>query len=515
MDISRRNVLLQGAVVGAGVIASNVSGIEALAQGQPPERQSLEGLAWNDPIIATYRDAVGIMKQKADSDIFSWVNLSSIHGSDPDTYHYCPHGNWYFLPWHRAFVVTYERIIRNLTSNNAFAMPYWDWTSHPTMPDVFLHPTTPDGKPNALYVNDQGFGMTWTRTWPPQQPMPVSQVGPAVLQSILNSTDYEDFGTSRPNGQNSLDPSWVLDGSGAQGVLEGNAHNNTHNNIGGWMPSAASPRDPIFFMHHSNIDRIWALWNSLGNSNSPDPLWNNMVFTNNFYNTDGSFFSPQVSDLFVPESLGYTYGLAAPVASAQSPKLVALQARLTTLRATPAANSAGVRTYTAAVQASATAAKPLDVPIDVDPALLQSVVRRKPVGSGTEFLNFAAAREVRASGTRALAFIRNVAVTNPQTTEFRIFLDYDGLSPTTPVTDKHYVGSFGVFFHGSHGGHGGAAVNPSFVVDLTNAIQSVYGSALPANGRIKLQIQPVSNRPNVEQAGTATPSRIEVAFLTS
>jgi hypothetical protein len=54
---------------------------------------------------------------------------------------------------------------------------------------------------------------------------------------------------------------WIVSGGGVQGTLEALPHNQVHNSIGGWMPTPASPRDPIFFMHHCNIDRIWAVWN--------------------------------------------------------------------------------------------------------------------------------------------------------------------------------------------------------------------------------------------------------------
>src|SRR4029077_11740171 len=221
-----------------------------------------------------------------------------------------------------------------------------------------------------------------------------------VLQQILNSDDYEEFGTSRPKGQNNTNPSWVLKRTGMQGVLEGTAHNNVHTNIGGWMPSASSPRDPIFFMHHCNIDRIWAVWNSLpGNENSPDPLWRNMTFTNNFLNTDGSSWSPKVTDLFDPMSLGYTYGLSTPVAAVGStPSLVAMRNTLATVWAAPApANAQGVKSFTATPPGNAvgTAAAPLAVAVNVDPALLASVARRTAVPSGTELMNFAAAREQR------------------------------------------------------------------------------------------------------------------------
>jgi len=514
MTVSRRSVLLQGGVFGAGMIAASMPGIEALAQGQPPERRSLEGLAWNDPIVATYRDGVGILKQKAATDKLSWAGLSTIHGTDPDTYHFCPHGNWYFLPWHRAFLLMYERIIRDVTKNKDFAMPFWDWTANPTMPQVFLTPKTPDGKTNWLFVNDKDFGQTWKRTWPNKKPMPADQVGSAVLQQILQSTDYEEFGTSRPAGQNNVDQSWIVDeNSGNQGVLEGLAHNMVHNNIGGWMPSASSSRDPIFFMHHSNIDRIWALWNSLGNQNSSDPLWNDMQIQNNFLNPDGSFYSPKVSELYVPEDLGYTYNLGPQMSFEQPATVMALHTNLRAVRAQgPLPATAQVKKFSAPAQGAATAGKPLTIAVDVDPALVTQVARRTPVSSGRALLSAAAVREQRASGTRAVAFVRDVAVTGPRQTEFRVFLDAPEITPQTSTSDPHYVGSFGVIVHGAEG-HANHA-NPSFAVDLTMAIQRVYGSVPQAGGRLSLQIQPVPSG-DTKQAGTAKPSRVEVAFVTS
>jgi tyrosinase len=517
MSLSRRRVMVRGAVIGAGLVSSTTPLFKALAAGQPPLRRTLEGLAWNDPIVSTYRDAVAQMKLKPASDKASWVSLAAIHGSSPNAYHFCPHGNWYFLPWHRAYTLTYERFIRSLTKNDDFALPFWDWTHNPTMPEVFLTPTTPDGKKNALYVNDQDFGQSWKRTWPPAQPMPPQYVGQPILDDILGSTDYEEFGTSRPRGQNNLDPKWVTTRTGAQGTLERLPHNMVHNSIGGWMPSALSPRDPIFFMHHCNIDRIWAVWNSLGNANSSESLWKDMQFTNNFVNVDGSSYSPKVSDLFVPEDLGYTYGLRPAVSSlTASPNLVTLKSKLTTLFAASApVNAGGIKTYAAAVtgQPAGTAAQPLAVSLNVDPALVAAVAKRTPVPSGSELLNFALAREQRATGPRVLAFVRDVMVTQPENTEYRVFLNRTDLNPQVPVTDANYVGSFGIFVHGEHGGdHGGQA--PSFLLDLTRTVQRVYGSGLPTPGALKLQFLPVPTRPNV-RAGTITPGSIEIAFVDS
>jgi tyrosinase len=512
MTTTRRKLLVHGSVIGAGIIAGNLPGITALAQGQPPRRRSLQGLAWNDPIVATYRDAVGLMKQMPNAQQFSWVNLAKVHGTDPDTYHFCPHGNWYFLPWHRAYTAMYERIVRHLAKNDDFAMPFWDWTANPLMPEVFLTPKTPNGKPNWLYVSDKG----WQRTWPSKKPMPPEIVGSAVLKAILSATAYEEFGTSRPRGQNSLDLSWITTRTGAQNELEGTAHNLVHNNIGGWMPSASSPRDPIFFMHHCNIDRIWAVWN-LHNPNSPDKLWTDMPFTRNFFNADGSSWSPKVSDLYLPEELGYTYGLSSLAIAAGTsapPKVVALRDKLTTLFAAPtleAARAAGITTVSVTNSVAATPDRPLDIAMAVPDEALVAVGQNPPLGSGTEMMNFTAAQEQAASGTRAIAFIRDVTVTNPQTTMYRVFIDQDNLSAATPITDPHYVGTFGVFDHGSHTGHAA----PTFALDLTSAIQRVYGPIRSPTGRIRIQILPVPGGSGKTGAGTATPSRVEVTFISA
>jgi tyrosinase len=240
-----------------------------------------------------------------------------------------------------------------------------------------------------------------------------------------------------------------------------------------------------------------------------------MTFTNNFYHPDGSSYSPKVSDLFVPENLGYTYGLAAPPASAAaSPNLVALRQSLSTIRKTPAAPAANVKTFsaTAAGQAGG-AGKPLTVSVNVDPGLIASVVARRPVPSGAEFLNFAAAREQHASGPRVLGFLRDVSVTQPQDTIYRVFLDHPGLTAAVPITDPSYVGSFGIFVHreGGHGRHG-QDVKPSFVFDLTTAVQQVFSTGAPPAKALNLQILPVPNRPNAI-VGTIVSSRAEIAFV--
>ena len=67
-----------------------------------------------------------------------------------------------------------------------------------------------------------------------------------------------------------------------------------------------SPLDPIFWLHHANIDRLWSLWNRRV-ANPTDGAWLNHTFTNNFVNPDGTPESPVVKSLLSTRQLGYRY----------------------------------------------------------------------------------------------------------------------------------------------------------------------------------------------------------------
>src|SRR6516225_10922127 len=130
MTVSRRKVVVQGCVIGAGFIATNISGVVALAQAQqPPVRRSLSTMPLNDPILEAWRDGVRQLKERPASNRVSWASFAAIHGNN-NGFRLCPHGNWYFLPWHRAYLLMYERTVRQLTGHTEFALPYWDWTTN-------------------------------------------------------------------------------------------------------------------------------------------------------------------------------------------------------------------------------------------------------------------------------------------------------------------------------------------------------------------------------------------------
>jgi len=75
--------------------------------------------------------------------------------------------------------------------------------------------------------------------------------------------------------------------NGATGDLEMQPHNVVHSALGGLMgdPDTAA-QDPIFWLHHANIDRLWNQWIQQGGRADPtDAAWLNTTFT--FYDEAG------------------------------------------------------------------------------------------------------------------------------------------------------------------------------------------------------------------------------------
>jgi tyrosinase len=318
--------------------------------------------------------------------------------------------------------------------------------------------------------------------------------------------------------QNNLDQSWInCEMCGVKGTLEATPHDLVHGFVGGLMGDSRSARDPLFMMHHCNIDRIWWMWNQGGQFDSPDPLWTDMTFQNNFFNPDGTPYSPKVTDLLTPEPLGYTYvqTLAPVVTLTVTPATLAQVDKFRSLYTAPnlaTAKPAGISTYVATNTQAATPTKYLEVPVDVDVNALTLVARRASLPSGFATLSLASARIEYLSGPRAFAFLRDIDYGQQENTEYRVFINCDYLSAVTPATDRHYVGSFGFF--GPPGGHGGKeGKKPSIAVDLTAAIGRVYGSATASPGSLRVQIQPAALRPKDKVAGTAAPARVEIAVV--
>jgi tyrosinase len=89
------------------------------------------------------------------------------------------------------------------------------------------------------------------------------------------------------------------------GAVELNPHNVVHGLVGGDMAGFQSPLDPLFWIHHCNIDRLWETWLSLGHSNPVDRAWLDTSFE--FPDPEQQRRTLKVSDVLPASTAGYAY----------------------------------------------------------------------------------------------------------------------------------------------------------------------------------------------------------------
>ncbi len=466
-SLDRRTILKTG---GALALASALPS-EASAQAVKL-RPNISSLTPNDPILVSYRTAINAMKALPQSDPRNWTRQAQIHQGNNVVR--CPHGNWYFLPWHRAYLLAFERICRQLSGNQNFALPYWDWTANPQLPAAFAAPTF-NGQPNALFNNTRS-SQTVT--------IPANIAGAQVISNILAETTFEIFASSRPNGQNNTAQQWQI-AFGLQGPLKSGPHNNVHGRISGNMGTFMSPLDPIFWLHHCNIDRLWDRWNRMGRANTNDPLWRNFAFNNQFVVPSGNASAPfntPVSGLLNIQQLGYRYTLPIFV-----PPNILVARRAVDLRGlTRVAPVAG---QLESVQVTTTEVarinQPLTLDVKLSPTQAAALKKIQLVSPAPE-----SARPVQAEG-RVLAVIRGVETPANGNTEVRVFVNAPEANAQTSTQDRHYAGSFTFFgSSGDQAGHAGHQ-GQDYLFDLTETVRRLRTGDTDVTNEIKVQLVPV------------------------
>ena len=429
LDYAARRHFLKtlGAVSLAGAASFTLGGCEPLLRAirERPTRRDLATLSSTDSDIVTYKAAVSAMKALPSSDPRNWQRQADIHQN------FCPHGNWFFLPWHRAYLLYFEAICRELTGNNRFALPYWNWTCNRTIPSVFQ-----GGSGNPLFVSGRNAS--------PPAALADANVGPNVIDQILDETNFVLFASGQATSQRG--------GPSVYGPLEGNPHNTIHGFVGGVMGGFQSPLDPLFWTHHNMIDRIWYEWNAVrGNANTNDPVWVNYEYTGNFVNASGAAVNVKTGILLLAPLLSYQFD-DSPITSCGIARLS--RAKLDTvalrrfLEEGAPANIKPLRTFQLA--------ETLQVPVG---GTLSRVLRvREPAITATT-----------SEDTRVL--IRVAGVKQPPTGDFfvRVFINKPEASVRTPTTDPHYAGSFAFFADHSSHGHGDG--DASFLIDATKTIE--------------------------------------------
>jgi tyrosinase len=123
-----------------------------------------------------------------------------------------------FLAWHRRYLAELEKRLRRAVPG--ITVPYWDWT-------VDRQPPAP--------LSDPALLSSWSVTR--------GSFNAAILPTPQDVTD-----TLQLPGFQAFQ-SWLEQ-----------LHGSVHNAVGGTMASSSSPADPIFWLHHANVDRLWSVW---------------------------------------------------------------------------------------------------------------------------------------------------------------------------------------------------------------------------------------------------------------
>lgn len=263
------------------------------------------GGKWN-PTILWYAKGVHSLQQRSITDPTSWQFLGAMHGFHPVVWQQfgiitattalphanvqakyweqCQHQSWYFLPWHRGYVYAFEEIVRSaivsLGGPADWALPYWNYSaadvpSARVLPEEFAEAKLPDGSDNPLFVLRR-FG----------DGMPITIDAPSVALTALDDSIFTGGGTDIPPGFGG--PETIFhhgpESETTNGGLESLPHNNIHGAIGGAAPGAnpnqwwnlglmsmpiTAGLDPIFWLHHANIDRLWTIWSAMPGHANP------------------------------------------------------------------------------------------------------------------------------------------------------------------------------------------------------------------------------------------------------
>ena len=259
-----------------GSVTPPFSGVPALA---PFVRQNVDALSAGQ--IASLRHGIQVMMSRSSTDPTSYRFQANIHGTydspvtpnEKASWNQCEHGSFYFLAWHRMYLYFFDRILRAASADPNLVLPYWDWTNpnERTLPVAFRQPNDPS---NPLFVPSPG------------RPSALDDGAASLSADTVDDSEafadhsYEVGGTFGYGfGGGATAPMQFSD---AYGDLEMQPHNVVHSALGGLMgdPLKAA-QDPIFWLHHANIDRLGNRWIQEGGGRAfpTDSTWLKTTFT--------------------------------------------------------------------------------------------------------------------------------------------------------------------------------------------------------------------------------------------
>lgn len=288
--------------------------------------------------LRDYRSAVNAMRKLDPPEEsgrpvhpLSWRYQAAIHGlarpdgspdrTDPQ-WSNCQHGSWFFLPWHRMYLLAFERVVQHFLDDDQWALPYWyavdpDRPERSVLPPAFLESTGG----NDLHTEHRSM-----RTNRGDPLSDIDELTPTLVTALNATPFFTVDGTDTFGGGHRTDPAY---NGGEQGLLEDVPHGSVHALVGndydprhgpgpvrrGWMGSfSTAALDPVFWLHHANVDRLWQMWLDA------DPTHRNPLTDTAWADTRFSFPNPAggaplswtVGEVVDTVALGYRYDTVSP-----------------------------------------------------------------------------------------------------------------------------------------------------------------------------------------------------------
>jgi tyrosinase len=278
-----------------------------------------ESQSWH-PITRAYALAVEAMQARDDDDPTSWQYQAHVHGmpdgGQPDRFRgQCQHNSWFFLPWHRLYLYWFEQIVLAAVQAHpdvdddtkaAWALPYWNYTpggDRATLPAAFREETLPDdpGTANPLFVANRNQFINDGEELDPR----ATRVAEALAETQFSLPRPAGGFGGAATGFNHFDQS----PNAFPGMLEQTPHNDVHSEVGGDMGGFdTAGLDPVFWMHHANIDRLWVVWLGQGQRDNPDAAGNWGTTASAFHDAGGGEVEGDASGVLdTAADLGYEY----------------------------------------------------------------------------------------------------------------------------------------------------------------------------------------------------------------
>lgn len=266
--------------------------------------------------------------------------------------HMGPH----FLPWHRYLILRMERDMQEALGDPDFTLPYWDWddcaagTGDGANPcplifeEGFLgsHGGLEEAADVTGYLVDQGYEVNvWAEVglfsiFNPdsvrcgarplrravgmdegtnrQVPNSTETIKEGYQRPLYDAAPYEQCRTDETVSFRQYLEGYVRGKPGLLCIIPGACatHGLGHTYVGGDM-SGVGTTDPIFFLHHANVDRIWAMWQDNNRENADTSAdYGNPGFPHMWYAPLFNFPEVRAEELFDFRALGYTYDSIEP-----------------------------------------------------------------------------------------------------------------------------------------------------------------------------------------------------------